>query len=915
MKPGTPIVLKEGLFGQDPPRNVAVFLRARRHKGKALVDVYTYSGFRTLTRSQLKRWTFTLVPYAGSAADIGAMASYLGEVSLALAAGDVARGESKVAIPEAKLAKKLPSDQPLPLDAVASLWFKTPSPSDDQLRRLREALNSMVEQGLEHLCGDPEAGWRALTQGELTVLATDRTTMVAMLHKAEAAMEGKLALLARGLDLTPWGLEESEETLMADLAGVMAEFVASDAWGEGWHIPGVWRTGGVDLRELLGQIATALTGDSQRSNAFAKVLLARGHWDLTDFMMVLAERRLHAGGLSFSTTYPEYLVRQTGKLPDLVEWSGDQERVDLRHLQAYTIDPPDAKDFDDAISILEPGVDGNPTSGLALFVHIADVSHYVVQGTGLDAEARSRATSVYLPGNVLPMLPPKLADDLCSLRAGAPRLAMTCLLELDPVTFAIRDQWVGPSVIEVTENLSYEEFLERAEAGGELEQRWLGVARGLREHRETLDLRTADTKVHLHPSELTLEAKRETPATKMIETYMVTANEAVARFLTDRDVPTPYRAHPPPDLSRLVEFNDMMAALEQAPRIALDHARIKELQLEATALRQRGLRGDSDEDDSMATTIAMLGSAFGGNVTIKGMESPPVREPDPEGSGEETITETPGPRYPPEPELEASREMLRAINGALTTVNGLDERSLQDVLGLAVLRCLSPAFYTTENLGHFGLGSACYAHYTSPIRRYPDLIVHRLIRWVLRNRRQPSGEQGPDGPAGLPLGDLYGSGQTQLPEEEAYPYLEDELEELCEHCTSQAKAAERFEYGLIDASLALSCLLDPGFANSTHPGRVAILFGSRAIVKLESGIEGSLRYSNLRGRKRASVDDTGAFLLVPLDLGGRGKVEDAEDIVMIQGVPMQKILHVGQKVSLRITRFDVVDAEVQLALG
>jgi ribonuclease R len=335
--------------------------------------------------------------------------------------------------------------------------------------------------------------------------------------------------------------------------------------------------------------------------------------------------------------------------------SSPGERRDLRELATFTIDPVSARDFDDAISA-ERAVNGNTT----IWVHIADVAAHVPEGSAIDREARRRATSVYVPGTVEPMLPHALSSDACSLRPGVERAAVTIELEFDGAKVA-RSAFYR-SLIRSDERLDYD-HVDRIFAGAENAQTpWATPLELARETAAALQRqRDAGGALAVDSSEPEFEfdgrgdvvgvrGRVQTESHRLIENLMIAANEAVARLLAQRSVPCLYRVHERPEPSRIERLVDQLASLEVP-----------------TAPVPDGM------SPSQATELLGVLSA---NV---------------------------------------QREVLRRDGrGGIA-------------LGSLVLRSLKQAYYSPVNLGHAGLRSAAYCHFTSPIRRYPDLICHRAL--------------------------------------------------------------------------------------------------------------------------------------------------------------------------------------------
>jgi ribonuclease R len=345
---------------------------------------------------------------------------------------------------------------------------------------------------------------------------------------------------------------------------------------------------------------------------------------------------------------------------------GEGSRRDLRELATFTIDPASARDFDDAIS-----AERLPDGGVRVWVHIADVSSYVREGSAVDREARGRGTSVYVPGTVEPMLAHALSSDACSLVAGQERGAVTVELEVDVAAGRVRASAFYRSLISSNERLDYEQ-VDRIFAGGErAEDPWgagLAAAReasgalaGARTRAGGLALDSEEPEFELdeegHVARIVI--REQTESHRLIEHLMIAANEAVGRHLQATGTPCLYRVHERPEPARAVRLVEQLASLGVAtPAVA----------------------------DELSSTQA---------AELVGELSRRVAE-----------------------HVERSLARGRAGTGPWGGRMGLSS---------LVLRSLRQAFYSPKNIGHAGLRSECYCHFTSPIRRYPDLVCHRAL--------------------------------------------------------------------------------------------------------------------------------------------------------------------------------------------
>lgn len=372
------------------------------------------------------------------------------------------------------------------------------------------------------------------------------------------------------------------------------------------------------------------------------------------------EMRALALSQGFSADFPPGVVENAKKLEETgaAELANEAKegikagrRKDFRGTTTFTIDPVDAKDFDDAISVKEL-----PSGDYEIGVHIADVSYFVRPGTDIDREARGRATSVYLVDRTIPMLPHILSTDLCSLNPNLDRLAVSAVFVMDKQG-VIKDRWFGETVIHSDKRFAYEEAQAVLDAG---EGPLLGeltiirdLARQIRKRRianGAIEFDTPEVKIELdaegRPVGVRLKIRQDTNL--LIEDFMLTANVAVAEYLTEKTKSAGlksaaiYRVHDLPDADRIANLSQFLKVMGYELAVTPDGK-------------------------------------------VKGSD----------------------------------------LNKLLEQVKGKPEEYL---IKTATLRSMSKAVYATKNVGHFGLAFAHYTHFTSPIRRYPDLIVHRMVK-------------------------------------------------------------------------------------------------------------------------------------------------------------------------------------------
>jgi len=356
---------------------------------------------------------------------------------------------------------------------------------------------------------------------------------------------------------------------------------------------------------------------------------------------------LHGHGLPLD--FPPEVVEDAERTADWgIEPEDLEGRDDFRDRLVFTIDPPDAKDHDDALSVRRLS-DGR----LEVGVHIADVSHYVKPGTSLDDEALDRGTSVYLVDRVVPMLPHALSSGLCSLVPDEDRLTMSVLFRMDEEG-RVQESRVTRGVIRSRHRLSYDEAQQvldgEAEATAELDEALrllLGASRGIRARRErrgSIDFDLPESRVVLNTSGEPTDIQRvlRLSTHRMIEDLMIQANETVAELALRHELPFLFRVHPRPDEEKMDQLRELAAT-------------------------------------------------FGHHL--------PSRQVTPQD-----------------------------LAGFVDAMEGTPQEQL---VNQATLRSMQKAVYSPDNIGHFGLASEAYAHFTSPIRRYPDLVVHRQLgRWM-----------------------------------------------------------------------------------------------------------------------------------------------------------------------------------------
>ena len=366
---------------------------------------------------------------------------------------------------------------------------------------------------------------------------------------------------------------------------------------------------------------------------------------------LLAEENSVIIGYGYEETFSDKVKKEcdaiSGEIPDN-QLIG---RLNLTNEDIITIDGDDSRDYDDAVSVKK-----TEKGTYILGVHIADVSEYVKRGSFIDKEAFERGTSVYFPDRVIPMLPEKLSNGLCSLSEGDLRLTLSCIMEIDG-SGAVIDKKIVKSFIRSKHRMTYKKVQKILDGDKELIDLYAdvypmlrdmedlkNVLQAKRKRRGTIDLDVKEADISIRGNEISVSARKSFGAYKIIEEFMIAANEAVAEYAFYLELPLVYRIHEKPDAEKIRNFNEYLFYLGVKSKINADNC------------------------------------------------------------------------YPGE---------FAAV------LDKTKDFAFYPIINRIMLRSLQKAKYSPQNLGHFGLASKCYCHFTSPIRRYPDLVVHRIIKAVL----------------------------------------------------------------------------------------------------------------------------------------------------------------------------------------
>lgn len=413
------------------------------------------------------------------------------------------------------------------------------------------------------------------------------------------------------------------------------------------YIPAGKEKGAMTGHKVVVEL-TSYGGENMKPEGFVAEIIGHVNDPGTDIMSIVK-------GYDLPVEFPEKVLNQAERVGKAVSEADMAGRMDLREWQMVTIDGEDAKDLDDAVSLTMT------EQGYQLGVHIADVTNYVQERSALDREALKRGTSVYLADRVIPMLPHRLSNGICSLNAGENRLALSCIMTVNPKGEVI-DHIIAETVICVDRRMSYTSVAKILEEHDESEceayrelvpmfermKELSGILRARRKKRGSIDFDFPETKMILDEQGKPVELKpyERNTATKLIEDFMLLANETVAEEYFWRELPFLYRTHEAPD---------------------------------------------EDKIKKLSTFI----NNFGYHIHV----------------GNEVHS--------------------KEVQKLLAKVEGTPEEPL---ISRLALRSMKQARYSAENAGHFGLAAQYYTHFTSPIRRYPDLQIHRIIKENIRGR-------------------------------------------------------------------------------------------------------------------------------------------------------------------------------------
>jgi ribonuclease R len=502
----------------------------------------------------------------------------------------------------------------------------------------------ITRSGVGFVIIDKEHKTPGLEQDILVRPADFNTALHGDTVRVEIISDGKKSNRQRGVIAEVVERKQTDFIGHLDISEAFAFFIAeTDKPMPDVYVPLTQLNGATDKDKVVVRI-TQWERNKKPSGEVVQVLDVNNEHDFA-MKEILLEN-------SFPVSFPDDVIEESERLPDVIDEKEISRRKDCRDILTFTIDPIDAKDFDDAISFreLKNGI-------YEIGVHIADVSHYVEPETALDKQAYERATSVYLPDRVNPMLPERISNELCSLRPHEDKLTFSAIFQINSKA-EVKHYWLGKTVIHSNHRFTYEEVQEIIEKQEGLHSDVIlilnDIAQRFRKQRfkkGAINFSSQEVRFKLdeNAKPIGIIVKESKEAHQLIEEFMLLANRVVAEHVSKikvnkKEVPFPYRVHDTPDEEKLAPFVE-------------------------------------------------FAKKFGHKFDTKSPEA-----------------------------------IAASFNQLLADAHGKPEQHVLEQLGI---RTMAKAVYTAENIGHYGLGFKHYCHFTSPIRRYPDVLVHRILEQCL----------------------------------------------------------------------------------------------------------------------------------------------------------------------------------------
>ena len=554
--------------------------------------------------------------------------------------------------------------------------------------------------------------------------------------------------------------------------------------------------------------------------------------------------------------FPDEALADAKEAPQQVADDDLRGRRDFRDLPIVTIDGETARDFDDAVHVRSL-----PDGNYELQVHIADVAHYVRRAAALDREARLRGTSVYFPNRAVPMLPEELSNGICSLNPKVDRLVMSVIMEMDATGKMTRSDFT-PGVIRSAERMTYTNVNKVLEGDPEMSERYAPLAAEFRRMKELALLlsarRHARGSIDFDLPEPVIEfdeagamtsilRSERNIAHRIIEEFMLAANEAVAQYLEKRGIGSLHRVHEKPDPKKVLEFEELAKAFGYS-------LGVEDLTERRVAVRHGHVRPPAH--------------AGGGKGRMRPM----------------SVT------LPAAEEIDIRPQHYQRLT--LKIAGKPEER----ILSYLMLRSLKQARYAPDPIGHFALAAQEYTHFTSPIRRYPDLIVHRALKWALENPDAVP-PHAPPAPHATP----HAHGRKLEVVATLGPYRRVELEEIASESSESERGAETAERELMEWKTAQ--FMESHLGEEYDALIISVQKFGFFVELTEIFVEGLVSVDRLEestGQRCVYRERDHAIVTEP-HRGGRGSAA-------------RKIFKLGDRVRVRAERIDPFRHRVEFAL-
>jgi ribonuclease R len=537
--------------------------------------------------------------------------------------------------------------------------------------------------------------------------------------------------------------------------------------------------------------------------------------------------------------FPAEVLNEAEQAESIISSQEARKRRDFRHLPIVTIDGETARDFDDAVTVVLLD-NGN----FELQVHIADVAHYVTDGSALDQEARLRGTSVYFPDRAVPMLPLELSTDTCSLRPQVDRLVLSCLMEIDHRGEIVSYE-LCEGIIKSAERMTYTDVNAVLEGDESLRRRYAPLVKQFelmrdlalilnrkRERRGSIDFDLPEPVIEFdeHGLMKSITRSERNIAHRLIEEFMLSANESVASYLERKRIASLYRIHEKPDAKRVYDFEVIAATFGYS--LGVGALPIERIQLKTDRRANYGT----------------------------GKRTPAIEIPK---------------------EVHITPRMYQKLTEKIA---GKPE---ERILSYLILRSLKQARYSEENQGHFALAAPTYTHFTSPIRRYPDLIVHRILKEVLKGRVAMGASSVPAADAASPWSKRR---EREALEPLGGPIPLEVLHEIAEESSQAERRADEAERELMEWKKAK--FMEDQVGNDFDGLIISVTKFGFFVELLDLFVEGLVPLATL-------TDDRYTYH------------ENTREII---GQRSHKTYGLGQKIRVLVDRIDPVEKKIQFAV-